>query len=110
MGREPGGAPTLVRHGSAYVLFYSANDYGGESYTTGYATASKLEGPYKKADKPLLTTASTGVTGPGGQDVITDAEGKTRIVFHGWDAAVVYRSMYVTDLIWNGNTPVPVLR
>jgi beta-xylosidase len=100
-------APTLVRHGSSYVLFYSANDYGGDSYTTGYATASKLEGPYKKADEPLLTSAETGVTGPGGQDVVTDTAGKTHIVFHGWDPAVIYRAMYVTDLSWDGDTPVP---
>jgi arabinan endo-1,5-alpha-L-arabinosidase len=100
-------APTLVRHGSSYVLFYSANDYGGESYTTGYATASKLEGPYEKAAEPLLTTAATGVTGPGGQDVVTDSAGKTHIVFHGWDPAVIYRGMYVADLTWDGATPVP---
>ena len=100
-------APTLVKHGASYVLFYSANDYGGEKYTTGYATASKLEGPYEKADEPLLTTADTGVTGPGGQDVVTDAAGKTSIVFHGWDPAVIYRGMYVTDLTWDGDTPVP---
>jgi beta-xylosidase len=100
-------APTLVRHGSAYVLFYSANDYGGESYTTGYATASKIEGPYTKAAEPLLTSAGTGVTGPGGQDVVTDSAGKTHIVFHGWDPAGIYRGMYVSDLTWKGDTPVP---
>ena len=103
-------APTLVRHGSSYVLFYSANDYGGESYTTGYATASKLEGPYEKAAEPLLTSDATGVTGPGGQDVVTDAAGKAHIVFHGWDPAVIYRGMYVADLTWNGDTPVPDVR
>ena len=102
-------APTLVRHGSSYVLFYSANDYGGEKYTTGYATASKLDGPYEKADEPLLTSDATGVTGPGGQDVVTDASGETHIVFHGWDPAVIYRGMYVADLAWDGDTPKPAL-
>ena len=102
-------APTLVRHGSSYVLFYSANDYGGDSYTTGYATASKLEGPYRKADEPLLTTAATGITGPGGQDIVTDEAGKTHIVVHVRDPAVIYRAMYVTDLTWDGDTPVPAL-
>ena len=102
-------APTLVRHGSSYVLFYSANDYGGEMYATGYATASALEGPYEKAAEPLLTSAETGVTGPGGQDVVTDASGETHLVFHGWDPAVVYRAMYVTDLSWDGDTPVPAI-
>jgi beta-xylosidase len=102
-------APTLVKHGTSYVLFYSANDYGGENYTTGYATASKLEGPYKKAAEPLLTTEETEVTGPGGQDVVTDASGDTHIVFHGWDPAVIYRGMYVADLSWDGDIPEPAL-
>jgi len=102
-------APTLVRQGSTYVLFYSANDYGGENYTTGYATAEQLEGPYEKADEPLLTTDQTGVTGPGGQDVVVDESGEAHIAFHGWDPAVIYRAMYVEDLDWEGSTPVPVL-
>jgi len=68
-------APTLVRHGSSYVLLYSANDYGGESYTTGYAVAADLAGPYVKGDEPLMTTDRVGVTGPGGQDVVTTPAG-----------------------------------
>jgi arabinan endo-1,5-alpha-L-arabinosidase len=99
-------APTLVRHGSAYVLFYSANDYGGERYATGYATATKLTGPYVKAASPLLTTDKTGVTGPGGQDIVAAPSGAMHIAFHGWDAAVIYRGMYVEALTWNGDTPV----
>jgi arabinan endo-1,5-alpha-L-arabinosidase len=100
-------APTLVRHGTSYVLFYSANDYGGEKYTTGYATAPKLTGPYTKADGPLLTTDNTRVTGPGGQDVLTEPSGTSYIVFHGWDPAVIYRGMYVEKLTWKGDVPVP---
>jgi hypothetical protein len=57
----------------------------------------------------LLTTAETGVTGPGGQDVVTDAAGDSHIVFHGWDPAVIYRGMYVVDLSWDGDTPKPAL-
>jgi beta-xylosidase len=98
-------APTLVRHGTSYVLFYSANDYGGDRYATGYAVATRLHGPYVKSDEPLMTTGSTGVTGPGGQDVVTTT-GESFIVFHGWDPAVIYRGMYVAALEWRGSTPV----
>ncbi len=98
-------APTLVRHGNTYVLFYSANDYGGEKYASGYATASRLEGPYEKATEQLLSTAKLKVIGPGGQDVITDAGGRTRIVFHAWDDAITSRAMYVMDLQWQGDKP-----
>ena len=99
-------APTLVRHGSTYVLFYSANDYGGEKYATGYATAPKIDGPYEKADGPLMTTDEIDVIGPGGQDIVNLPGGKTRIVFHGWDQAIVSRGMYVADLTWEGDRPV----
>jgi len=50
-------APTLVRRGDSYVLFYSASSYSGEQYATGYAVADRPEGPYRKADQPLLSTS-----------------------------------------------------
>jgi arabinan endo-1,5-alpha-L-arabinosidase len=99
-------APTLVRRGDTYVLFYSANSYSGEQYATGYAVADRRQGPYRKADEPLLTTENTDVTGPGGQDVVTDSRGRTFILFHGWDPAVVYRGMYVLPLAWRNDRPV----
>ncbi|WP_433795650.1 glycoside hydrolase family 43 protein [Actinoplanes sp. CA-252034] len=49
-------APTLVKRGGAYVLFYSANFFGNGSYVSSYATASRLRGPYTKASAPLMTT------------------------------------------------------
>ncbi len=104
-------APTLVRHDDAYVLFYSANDYGGDQYSTGYATAAAVLGPYEKPAEPLLTTASTDgrYQGPGGQDVVTMADGTDRLVFHSWDPAYIKRGMNVIALDWDGDTPVPVM-
>jgi beta-xylosidase len=101
-------APVLVRHDDAYVLFYSANDYGGYSYATGYATAPALTGPYTKADGPLLTSPLTNEAyiGPGGQDVVEGLDGNDRIVFHSWDPAIVYRGMNVLPLTWENSTPV----
>lgn len=101
-------APVLVQHDDTYVLFYSANDYGGYSYATGYATASALSGPYTKADGPLLTTELTNEAyiGPGGQDVIVGPDGTDRIVFHSWDPAIVYRGMHVLPLRWDADAPI----
>lgn len=77
-------APTLVRHGDRYVLFYSANDYGGDKYRIGYASAGSILGPYTKSSRPLLSTSSSGgrYVGPGGQDVVTRADGSTALVIH----------------------------
>ncbi len=100
-------APTLVRRDNQYTLLYSANDYGGEKYATGYATAARIEGPYTKADQPLLSTEGTDVIGPGGQDVVPGPDGKTYLVFHGWDPAITKRAMYLEELGWKGPVPVP---
>ena len=99
-------APTLVRHGSQYTLFYSANSYEGDKYVTGYATAYKLTGPYKKAPQPLLSTSTTGVIGPGGQDVVQGPGGADYLAVHGWDPAITHRSLYLLPLTWQGAQPV----
>jgi beta-xylosidase len=91
-------APTLVRAGDTYVLLYSANDYSGDQYATGYATSDRLLGPYRKAEGPLLTTEATGVSGPGGQDVVVGDDDRTYIAFHAWDDAHVARYLHVMGL------------
>jgi beta-xylosidase len=99
-------APTLVRHGSQYTLFYSANSYAGDKYVTGYATAGKLTGPYKKASQPLLSTSSTGIIGPGGQDVVQGPGGSDYLAVHGWDPGLSKRRLYLLPLTWQGAQPV----
>ncbi|MDT0264744.1 glycoside hydrolase family 43 protein [Streptomyces sp. DSM 44915] len=98
-------APTLVQRAGAYVLFYSAGYYGDGTYHTGYATAPALTGPYTKSDEPLMTSENTGITGPGGQDVIPGADGDW-LAFHGvLSEEPLVRGMFVTPLRWDGATP-----
>ena len=100
-------APTLVERDGVYVLLYSANDYGGGAYATGYATAPSVLGPYTKADGPLLTTGlSDGrYLGPGGQDVVTSPDGTDRLVFHSWDSLYIQRGVNVVPLRWDDGIP-----
>jgi len=97
-------APVLVRRASRYVLFYSGGPYGNGSYFTGYATSTSITGPYAKAFRPLITTASVDgvVNGPGGADV--DVAGGN-IFFHGWLPGGG-RGMYRADLGWANDLPV----
>ncbi|MGY3127160.1 arabinan endo-1,5-alpha-L-arabinosidase [Agrococcus sp. UYP33] len=101
-------APTLIVHDEGLTLLYSANSYGGDEYAIGYATAPSMDGPWTKAEEPLLTTAATGdeVRGPGGQDVVAAPDGSARLVFHGWDPSYTYRSLHVAPLEWDGLEPV----
>lgn len=100
-------APVLTKVGTQYVLFYSLGPYGGDAYQTSYATASVVTGPYAKAFRSLLTTASlnSAVHGPGGADIIREAGGD-HIVFHGWINSFSARGMYVAALGWANNFPV----
>lgn len=101
-------APTLVRHGAKYVLLYSSNDYSGDDYAVGYATATSLRGPYTKHPKPLLSTASSHkrFCGPGGQDVVVGPGGRDYLVFHSWDRAYKYRGVSVLPLTWKNDAPL----
>ena len=105
-------APTLLERDGVYVLLYSANDYGGDAYATGFATASSVRGPFTKAEGPLLTTELTGgrYLGPGGQDVVTapssdGADGADMLVFHSWDSLYIQRGVNVVPLDWTDGVP-----
>lgn len=96
-------APTLVKRGGAYVLFYSANDYAGAAYAVGVATASSLGGPWVKSPRPLLASAD-GRIGPGGQTlgvIGTD----TWMLYHAWSPSGPYRDMRVAQIVWDGARP-----
>jgi GH43 family beta-xylosidase len=100
-------APTLIEHDGQYVAFYSANSYSDDRYAVGYATAETVTGPWTKSEQPFLATDTFDgdYRGPGGQDVITTADGETFLAFHGWDPAFTYRGMYVEPLTWEGDRP-----
>lgn len=101
-------APTLWKHGSKYYLFYSANSYAGVDYAVGYAIADQVAGPYTKPNKrPLLATdLETGAAlGPGGQDVVSDKDGETWMLYHSWDPTASYRRINIDKLIWQGDAP-----
>lgn len=100
-------APTLLLEEDTYVLLYSANDYGGAAYAVGYATAAEVTGPYTKAPEPLLTSDSLDgqYVGPGGQDVVTAADGQDILLFHSWYADLSYRGMNAIPLTWTQAPP-----
>lgn len=98
-------APTLWRHDDQYLLFYSANAYGDSRYAIGYAVSDTLLGPYEKAPRPMLETSiPNGIVGPGGQDIVTDADGATWLLFHGWGPNN-YRRLYLAPLEWSDGAP-----
>lgn len=99
-------APTLWKRDGRYYLFYSANDYASQRYAVGYAVADQVLGPYAKpARRALLKSViPEGVLGPGGQDIVTDGDGETWLVYHSWTAGS-YRRMNIDRLVWEDGVP-----
>ncbi|NJK46094.1 MAG: family 43 glycosylhydrolase [Pleurocapsa sp. SU_196_0] len=78
-------APTIYRRGDKYYLFFSAADYGNETYAVGYAYGFSPTGPFTKwKNNPVLKTAGR-VAGPGHQCVITDDAGTLWMLYHAWE-------------------------
>jgi beta-xylosidase len=100
-------APTLTKHAGQYFLFYSGGDYASSRYAVGYASAKTLLGPYEKAPTPILSEASTGLSGPGGQDVFEGPDGETWIAFHGWRDGRPnrFRALYFGRVAWDSGGP-----
>ncbi|ADD42375.1 glycoside hydrolase family 43 protein [Stackebrandtia nassauensis] len=99
-------APVMVKRGGNYILFYAGDHFARNTYFTGYAVAKKITGPFKKADKPLLSMKGLGgaVKGPGGADVVTGPNGVDHIFFHGLVGKA--RHMYRAELGWVKGRPV----
>jgi beta-xylosidase len=113
-------APTMVRHGGRYVLFFSANDYGWTEprqrvspYAIGYATCLGATGPCSAAsENPILAgRVEPGcLSGPGHQSVL-EVDGRSFIAFHAWAAgrdchgSARARMMYVAGLDWVDGRP-----
>ena len=114
-------APTMVRHGEGYTLFFSANHFGWEAdqrlsrYAMGYASCDGPMGPcIDSPDNPVLYSYNNReagcLSGPGHQ-MVFEARGRSFIAFHGWAATPGCRRtdprryMYIAPLGWRGAEP-----
>lgn len=111
-------APTLLLRDGTYYLFFSANDYGSRNYAAGYATSSKVRGPYVDAEEnPILSTdipvgTAGQPAGPGHQSIIADGTGDLWIVYHAWDSGLIgdsiggRRTLWIDELVFEDGRPV----
>jgi beta-xylosidase len=77
-------APTVYRRGDKYYLFFSAADYGNETYGVGYAYGFSPMGPFTKWTRNPVLASRGAVAGPGHQCVITDDTGQLWMLYHAW--------------------------
>lgn len=114
-------APTMVRHGRDYVLFFSANHFGWEThqdlspYAMGYAKCTGPMGPCTDSPaNPILHSFKDRkagcLSGPGHQSVFS-VGARQFMSFHAWAATTGCRRfdnrryMYVAPLLWEGSEP-----
>lgn len=113
-------APAMVQRGSTYVLFASRFGFDNCSYATVYHQSSDLWNFAGTTEHSLLTSAGTGLCGPGGADVTPSLDGGWRIFLHAWvcsgttpcvqksDGTLpsdARRVLYAAVLNWSSATP-----
>jgi beta-xylosidase len=102
-------APTLLLEDDTYLLLYSANAYDSDRYAVGVATATSLHGPYTDVPGNPILASDDEAAGPGGQAVVTDADGDPWLLYHAWDPAAVgsrlggVRTMWLDELLIEGD-------
>jgi beta-xylosidase len=80
-------APSMIKRGNAYYLFYSANWYDSSAYAIGYAVCSSPTSGCRKMSGAAPFLGSSGaLLGPGGQELFTDAAGAVWMAYHAWTA------------------------
>jgi beta-xylosidase len=112
------------RKDNIYYMMYSANNFAGQNYAVGYATAQSPLGPFKKAsNNPVLqknTPAGGTVSGTGHNSITYSPDGKEMFcVYHArtkatGDARVVFidrmkvsKGKLIVEGPTTGRQPVP---
>jgi hypothetical protein len=65
-------APSMMRNGNSYWLFYSGNDWNGRSYAEGIAGCAGPLGPCSANGANPVLASREGIAGPGGGEVFND--------------------------------------
>lgn len=101
--------PTVIRALDRYYLLFSGGSWEGAGYGVSYATAPHPLGPWTHRAAPeadVLSSSITGLTGPGHNSLLREADGTVRIAYHAWDADLTARRMFIGELRWEGDAPV----
>lgn len=87
------GPSVLDDGGGGYLLLYSGGNWQTPNYGVAVATARDAAGPWQEDPDqgPLITSAGTGLIGPGHCSVLTDDDGSRHVFLHAWDPTLQRR-------------------
>jgi beta-xylosidase len=99
--------PSVVHRDGRYWMFHSGGNWRFPGYGVTVAVADRPDGPWRpRGDGPsVLSTAATGLRGPGHNSVVTDPTGTDHLVFHAFDPTRYARQPYVLPLAWTARGP-----
>jgi len=87
-----------------YFLFYSGNDFSTPEYGIGYAVGDSPEGPFRKAEEPLMRS-SRDWWGPGHPSLTISPDGRPLLVMHAYRAGKagykVFRAVLAVPLLFS---------
>jgi hypothetical protein len=99
--------PAVVDDGAGgCVLLYSGGNWQTPGYGVAVATAPAPQGPWHEDPDqgPVVTSAGTGLVGPGHCSVLTERDGTHRLFLHAWDPTLTRRRPHRMCLVLDGDT------
>jgi hypothetical protein len=105
--------PFMVLVSGAYVLFYSGGLWNSAGYGVGYAVCAGPTGPCNKPQATPVLHSDPYRLGPGGESLVTDAQGNWWMAYAAWDgpsssysyADGEFRSLWIAPVTFDGPTP-----
>ena len=99
--------PSVLHHAGRYWLFYSGGNWQTPGYGVAAATAAAVEGPWRELEPagPFITSASTGLIGPGHCSLVRDESGRIHVFLHAWDETGARRRPHRLVLDLDGERP-----
>jgi arabinan endo-1,5-alpha-L-arabinosidase len=101
--------PCVVRHENRYYCFYSGGRWENDTYGVDYGVSDNVLGPYSDSGNEsgprVLRTQPGQWIGPGHNSCIVGPDGNDYLVFHGWDARMTLRRMFIARLLWTSSGP-----
>ncbi|HXQ44238.1 MAG TPA: glycoside hydrolase family 43 protein [Acidimicrobiales bacterium] len=105
--------PFMVYESGSYILFYSAGLWNSAGYAVSYAVCDGPVGPCNKPVGSPVLHSDVHRLGPGGESLVTDAQGNWWMAYAAWDgpasdysyAAGDFRSLWIAPVTFVGAVP-----
>jgi hypothetical protein len=105
--------PFMVDESGTYVLFYSGGLWDSAGYGVSYAVCTGPLGPCTKPVSSPMLHSDQYRLGPGGESLVTDADGNWWMAYAAWDGPTSqysyadgeFRSLWLAPVTFAGSTP-----